>query len=271
MSHSLIDVTGRAGSTVRVAGIDIGAAHPVRVIAGPCSVESPEQFMETAKTVKAGGATLLRGGAFKPRTSPYSFQGLGTTGLEIMREVGNELGMGVVTEAMAPDDVAIVARYADMIQIGARNMDNRVLLEQAADSGLPILLKRGNTATVDEVLVAAESILAIGNEQVIICERGERTFEPSIRNSLDVAAIPEFKYRSHLPMIGDPSHGTGRTDLVEPAALAAIAAGADGIIVEVHPDPSTALSDGFQSMPTEQFRSFMASARRMAWAVGRSI
>jgi 3-deoxy-7-phosphoheptulonate synthase len=270
MSPKLADApVSRAG--VAVAGVAIGDGHPIRVIAGPCSVEGMEQFRETAMAVKDGGAVLLRGGAFKPRSSPYSFQGLGEQGLEIMRAVADELEMGVVTEAMSAEEVLLVRRYADMVQIGARNMDNRALLEVAADSGLPILLKRGITATVDEVLAAAEIILARGNDQVVICERGSRTFEPSTRNSLDIAAVPEIKLRSDLPVVVDPSHGTGRRDLVAPVALAGIAAGADGVIIEVHPHPEAALSDGSQSLEAARFPAFMGRVRAMALAVGRSV
>jgi 3-deoxy-7-phosphoheptulonate synthase len=265
---------GQASSTrlgVAVAGVEIGHQQSVRVIAGPCSVESYEQFRETALAVKAAGAVLLRGGAFKPRTSPYSFQGLGERGLQIMREVADELGTGIVTEAMSADEVSTIVRYADMVQIGARNMDNRSLLEAAAGSGMPILLKRGLTATVEEVLGAAEIILARGNDQIVICERGSRTFEPSTRNSVDIAAVPEIKLRSGLPVMVDPSHGTGRRDLVTPVALAAIAAGADGVIVEVHPDPESALSDGSQSLEAAGFPAFMDRVRAMALAIGRSV
>jgi len=256
---------------VVVAGVPVGQGHAVRVIAGPCSVEGFEQFRSTAVQVKAAGAVLLRGGAFKPRTSPYSFQGLGEQGLQIMRDVADELGMGVVTEAMSADEVGTIRRYADMVQIGARNMDNRSLLEAAADSDLPILLKRGITATVDEVLAAAEHIVLRGNDRVVICERGSRTFEPSTRNSVDIAAVPEIKLRSDLPVIVDPSHGTGRRDLVTAVALAAIAAGADGVIVEVHPEPEAALSDGSQSLEARAFPAFMGRVRAMALAVGRSV
>jgi 3-deoxy-7-phosphoheptulonate synthase len=264
-------VVEEAGARVDVSGVAIGDGQPIRVIAGPCSVEDPEQFRATAVAVKAAGATLLRGGAFKPRTSPYSFQGLGVRGLEIMREVADELGMGIATEAMAAEEVPLVARYADMVQIGARNMDNRSLLEAAADSGHPVLLKRGITATIGEVLAAAEYIVVRGNEQVVICERGSRTFEPSTRNSLDIAAVSEIKLRSDLPVIVDPSHGTGVRDLVAPVALAGIAAGADGVLVEVHPDPEAALSDGFQSLATATFPAFMNRVRAMAMAMGRSV
>jgi 3-deoxy-7-phosphoheptulonate synthase len=255
---------------VPVAGVVIGGQHPIRVIAGPCSVESPEQFRETAVAVSAAGAAFLRGGAFKPRPSPYSFQGLGERGLQIMREVADDLHLGVVTEAMSAEEVPLVVRYADMIQIGARNMDNRSLLEAAAGSGLPILLKRGVTATVDEVLAASEFIVSRGTDRIVICERGSRTFEPSTRNSVDIAAVPEIKARSNLPVIVDPSHGTGRRDLVRPVALAGIAAGADGVLVEVHPHPDAALSDGSQSLDASAFASFMERIRAISLAVGRS-
>jgi 3-deoxy-7-phosphoheptulonate synthase len=256
-------------SPLIVAGVAIGGDAPVRVIAGPCSVEGRQQFRETAEAVTRAGASLLRGGAFKPRTSPYSFQGLGEEGLRIMRESADELGTGIVTEAVAVEDVPLVAQWADMIQIGARNMDNRPLLQACAETGKPILLKRGMAATVDEVLEAAELILELGNDQIAICERGSRTFEPAVRNSLDIQAIPDLKSRTSLPIIADPSHGTGRADLVAPVAMACIAAGADGLLVEVHPDPATALSDGPQSLPTVAFTSFMDAVGRIASAVGR--
>lgn len=256
--------------TVEVAGVRMGARHPVRIIAGPCSVEGPEQFLETAVAVQRAGAVLLRGGAFKPRTSPYSFQGLGAEGLRIMREVADRLGMGVITEAMSAEDVPLVATWADMIQIGARNMQNAALLQAAAAAGLPILLKRGITATVDEVLAAADAVRGWGNDQVVLCERGSRTFEPSTRNSLDIAAIPDMQLRSGLPVIVDPSHGTGRSDLVMPVALAGVAAGADGVMLEVHPNPATALSDGAQSLEAGRFGEFMRALDRVAAAIGRS-
>jgi 3-deoxy-7-phosphoheptulonate synthase len=264
-------IVAEARTGVVVSGVGLGEGHPIRVIAGPCSVESPEQFRATAVAVRAAGAALLRGGAFKPRTSPYSFQGLGVRGLEIMREVGDELGIGIVTEAMSADEVPLVSRFADMVQIGARNMDNRSLLEAAAESGRPILMKRGITATIEEVITAAEYIVVRGNDQVVICERGSRTFEPSTRNSLDIAAVSELKLRSDLPVIVDSSHGTGVRALVTPIAMAGIAAGADGVMVEVHPNPDEALSDGFQSLESTKFPSFMGRVRAMAMAMGRSV
>lgn len=260
-----------SGTVVVVAGVEIGRGRPVRVIAGPCSVEGLDQFLQAALAIKQEGGLLLRGGAFKPRTSPYSFQGMGLEGLLIMRKVADELGMGIVTEAMAADEVPLVAESADMIQIGARNMQNTTLLRAAARSGRPVLLKRGVAATVDEVLLAAESIVALGNDQVVICERGSRTFEPSTRNSVDITAVPEIKVRSAFPVVVDPSHGTGRSDLVTPVARAAIAAGADGVMVEVHPDPSKALSDGFQSLEAGRFGEFMDALRPVASAVGRGL
>jgi 3-deoxy-7-phosphoheptulonate synthase len=260
----------RGSAVVVVAGVAIGDGQPIRVVAGPCSVESPEQFRETALAVKAAGAVLLRGGAFKPRTSPYAFQGLGRRGLEIMRDVADELGMAVVTEVMAAADVEVVAEHAEMIQIGARNMDNRSLLEAAADTDRPVLLKRGITSTISEVLRAADLIIGRDNDRVVLCERGSRTFEPSTRNSIDIAAIPEMRARSGLPVIVDPSHGTGRRDIVAPVTLAGIAAGADGVIVEVHPNPEEALSDGPQSWEAARFGEFMDGVRAMAAAVGRA-
>lgn len=256
---------------VDIAGVTLGGSSPVRVIAGPCSVESREQFLQAATAVKAHGASLLRGGAFKPRTSPYSFQGLGVLALEIMREVADELQMPVVTEARALDDVTPVAELADMIQIGARNMDNHALLRAAAATGKPLLLKRGMTASVDDLLGAADVILAEGNDQIVLCERGSRTFEPSTRNSVDIAVVPEVRTRSELPVIVDPSHGTGRTDLVPALSVAGVAAGADGLLIEVHPHPERALSDGDQSLTTAGFAHAMRRVQAMALAVGRTI
>ncbi len=259
----------RVDAGFEVVGVRIASGGPLFVVAGPCSVESFEQYRAAAMAVHSAGADLLRGGAFKPRTSPYAFQGLGQEGLEIMRAVADELSMGVVTEALTVDDVPAITRYADMIQIGARNMANRPLLQAVADAGRPILLKRGMTAPVEELVTAAESLVGFGNEAVAVCERGSRTSEPSLRNTLDITAIAEMKLLSGLPVVVDPSHGTGRTDLVQAAACAGIAAGADGIMVEVHPHPARALSDGFQSLPTEDFTEFMRSVRSIAAAVGR--
>jgi 3-deoxy-7-phosphoheptulonate synthase len=252
-------------------GVWFGGSAPVQVIAGPCSVEGRSQFRDAAVAVSEAGAALLRGGAFKPRTSPYSFQGLGREGLEIMREVAEDIGIGIVTEVMSVDDTAMVASYADVLQIGARNMDNRALLERVADTGKPILLKRGGTATIGELLDAAERIVARGNPSVILCERGSRTFEPSTRNSLDIGAVAELKERNDFPVVVDPSHGTGRRDLVTPVSEAAVAAGADGLLVEVHPRPEEALSDGSQSLVAAEFGAYMDRVKTMAYAVGRSI
>jgi len=255
--------------TIWVGDVPLGRDAPVAVIAGPCSVESFEQYRETAIAVSKAGASLLRGGAFKPRSSPYSFQGLGVSGLKIMRRVADELGLGVVTEAMSAEDVEPVAEFADMVQVGARNMANAPLLEAAARSDRPVLLKRGTTATVEEVMVAVETVQALGDGRVVVCERGSRTFEPSLRNSLDISAVAELRLRCNLPVIVDPSHGTGRTDLVKAVALAGVAAGADGLMVEAHPNPSLALSDGFQSLATADFQDLMTSVQGMAVAVGR--
>jgi len=266
-------VTGSAGPaarTVTVAGVELGGTAPVEVIAGPCSVEGPEQLHATAIAVRAVGVRLLRGGAFKPRTSPHSFQGLGQRGLDILREVADELGMGVVSEALATEDVDAVARAADMIQIGARNMDNRALLRAAAATGRPILLKRGPAASIDEVVDAADYVVSSGARDVVLCERGQRTFEPATRNSVDIVAVAELRLRTGLPIVIDPSHGTGRRDLVAPIAAAGVAAGADGILVEVHPEPDRALSDGPQSLRADEFESFVRRVHAVAAAVGRA-
>lgn len=257
-------------TVVHVGGVTIGAGRTV-VIAGQCSLDSAEQAMATARAVKAAGAHILRGGAFKPRTSPYSFRGLGSEGLKILAAARSETGLPVVTEVLNPREVELVARDADMLQIGARNMQNFTLLEEAAQSGKPILLKRGISAQVEEWLLAAEYILNQGNRQVVLCERGIRTFEPATRFTLDVNAIPLAKRLSHLPVIGDPSHGTGHWYLVEPVARAVVAAGADGLIVEVHPDPANALSDGGQSLTFENFARLMLSLARVAEAVERPL
>lgn len=257
-------------TVVRAGSLAVGGSY-IGMIAGPCSVESHDQLMMTARAVQRAGATALRGGAFKPRTSPYSFQGLKEEGLKILAAAREETGLAVVTEVVAEGDVDIVARYADVLQIGARNMQNYRLLEAVGKSGRAVLLKRGPSATMDELLLAAEYILNAGNPDVILCERGIRTFESHTRFTLPLASVPYLHERTHLPVIVDPSHGTGHANLVSPMACASIAAGADGVIVEVHPDPETALSDGHQSLNFEQFGQMMSLCRNMANAVGRQI
>jgi 3-deoxy-7-phosphoheptulonate synthase len=241
----------------------------IQVMAGPCAVESRDQLEATAEVVAAAGVRILRGGAFKPRTSPYSFQGLGEKALVMLRETADRLGMAVVTEVITPEDVRLVAAHADMLQIGARNMANFALLRAAGEGGRPVLLKRGLGSTIDELLQAAEYILSNGNESVAICERGIRTFETATRFTLDINAIPVLRGLTSLPVIVDPSHATGKSDLVKPVALAGVAAGADGLIVEVHPNPAAALSDGAQSLTPAQFFELMAGVRKVAEAVGR--
>ena len=261
----------RPESTVVHAGsLIVGNCH-IGMIAGPCSVENEEQTLSTARAVKAAGATALRGGAFKPRTSPYSFQGLKEDGLKILAAARDETGLAVVTEVIAAEDVSLVARYADVLQIGARNMQNYRLLEAVGNEGKPALLKRGPSATLDELLLAAEYILNAGNPNVMLCERGIRTFETHTRYTLPLASIPWLHERTHLPVVVDPSHGTGHTNLVTQMAAGAVAAGADGLIVEVHPDPESALSDGYQSLSFEQFEELMTLCGRVAEAVGRQI
>jgi 3-deoxy-7-phosphoheptulonate synthase len=257
-------------TVVRVGSLAVGNRH-LGMIAGPCCVESHEQMLATARAVKAAGATALRGGAFKPRTSPYSFQGLKEEGLEILAAARAETGLAVVTEVMSETDVPLVAHYADVLQIGARNMQNYRLLEAAGGAGKPVLLKRGASASLDELLLAAEYILNAGNPDVILCERGIRTFESHTRFTLPLASVPWLHERTHLPVVVDPSHGTGHSSLVTPMAAAAIAAGADGLIVEVHPDPESALSDGYQSLTFEQFGELMRLCRKVAAAVERVV
>lgn len=251
-----------------VGGVPIGGDGVV-IIAGPCSVESREQLLKTAHAVKAAGAHILRGGAFKPRTSPYSFRGLGVQALRWLAEAREETGLPVITEVLAPEDVPLVAEYADILQIGARNMQNFPLLEAAGRSGKPVMVKRGMAATIEEWLLSAEYVLNQGNKQVILCERGIRTFETYTRNTLDITAIPVVRKLSHLPVFADPSHGTGHRDLVEPLAVAAVAAGAHGLMVEVHPSPEEALSDGMQSLTCENFADLVPKVERVAAAVGR--
>jgi 3-deoxy-7-phosphoheptulonate synthase len=258
------------GTIVDVKGIKIGGREIV-IMAGPCAVESEEQLTRTARCVKEGGASLLRGGAFKPRTSPYSFQGLGIEGLEMLERAREETGMAVVSEVMDTRQVETVARYADMLQIGSRNMQNFPLLKEAGKSSKPILLKRGMMATIDEYLHAAEYLLSQGNSEVVLCERGIRTFESSTRYTLDLNAVPVLKERTHLPVLVDPSHGTGVRSLVATMARASIAAGADGLLVEVHYRPDEALCDGSQSLYPEEFAKMMKDLRKMAEAVDRTI
>jgi 3-deoxy-7-phosphoheptulonate synthase len=257
-------------TVVRIGGTTLGGAQ-VAVLAGPCSVESREQILATAHAVKAAGGTVLRGGAFKPRTSPYSFQGLEEDGLRLLAEARAQTGLPIVTEAMDASQLEMVTRYADMIQIGARNMQNYPLLREAGRARLPVLLKRGPAATLEELLLAAEYILNEGNYQVAICERGIRGFDGHTRYTLDLSAVPVLKRLTHLPVVVDPSHGTGKAQYVAAMTKAAIAAGADGVMIEVHPDPPNALSDGAQSLNFDGFARLMASLRPIAAAVGRGL
>ncbi len=257
------------GTVVRVGGAEFGG-RTVAVAAGPCSVESREQIMTTADAVKAAGAAVLRGGAFKPRTSPYSFQGLEEEGLRLLAEARGRTGLPVVTEAMDAAQLDLVAEYADMVQIGARNMQNYPLLRQAGRAGKPVMLKRGAGATLEELLLAAEYVMAEGNYDVVLCERGIRGFGNYTRYTLDLSAVPVLKHLTHLPVIVDPSHATGKWRYVEAMALAAVAAGADGLLIEVHPDPERALSDGPQSLNLSNFERLMTGLRAVAAAVGRT-
>lgn len=243
-------------TVIHVDGIKIGGGSPV-IMAGPCSVESEEQFMTIAKSVKESGAHMLRGGAFKPRTSPYSFQGLGEEGLKIMNKAKHETGMPIITEVMSTEDFEMVAHYSDIIQIGARNMQNFSLLKRCGKSNKPIMIKRGLSATIEELLMSAEYIMAEGNNNIILCERGIRTFETYTRNTLDISAVPAIKELSHLPIIVDPSHAAGRWAMIKPLSRAAIAVGTDGLIIEVHHDPENALSDGSQSLKPHKFAELM--------------
>jgi len=257
-------------TVVRVNGVSIGGKQ-LAVIAGPCAVESREQLLETAHAVKEAGAHMLRGGAFKPRSSPYSFQGLGEEGLRFLAEAREQTGLPVVTEVMEPQTVPLVTTYADILQIGARNMQNYALLHAVGEAQRPVLLKRGLMSTVEELLMAAEYILSHGNGQIILCERGIRTFEQYTRNTLDISAVPLLKQLTHLPMIVDPSHGTGKWELVEPLSRAAVAAGADGLMIEVHPHPEEALSDGAQSLKPSRFADLMEGLGGLVQAVGRTL
>ena len=255
---------------VALNGVQIGGPKVV-VMAGPCTVESREQLLEAARAVKAAGATVLRGGAFKPRSSPYSFQGLGLEGLKMLAEAREETGLLIVTEVLSPDAVPLVSTYADILQIGARNMQNFALLHAVGASQQPVVLKRGMMSTMEELLMSAEYILSHGNDRLILCERGIRTFETYTRNTVDINAVPLLKQLSHLPVLLDPSHGTGQRSLVGPVARAAVAAGADGLLIEVHPHPDEALVDGAQSLSPEGFSGLMGELRAVAEAVGRAL
>ncbi len=257
-------------TVIDVGGVKIGGKELV-VMAGPCAAETPEQVMSTARAVKAAGARILRGGAFKPSTSPYSFRGLGEEGLKLLAEARDETGLPLITEVLTPQDVELVVKYADILQVGARNMQNFILLDQVGQAMKPVMLKRGISATIQEWLLAAEYVLAQGNRQLILCERGIRTFETYTRNTMDVSAIPIVHKETHLPIIADPSHGTGKRDLVMPLAMASVAAGADGLMIEVHPTPDTALKDGAQSLTFEQFAELMKRVGPVARAVGRTM
>ena len=270
-SYKLASRNFRPGGTViKMGGVEIGGPAVV-LMAGPCSVESRDQIFRAAGQVAEAGAKVLRGGAFKPRSSPYSFQGLGEEGLTLLREAADKHGLLAVSEVMDQTQIPLVAAYADILQVGARNMQNFNLLKELGKIQKPVLLKRGISATLEELLLSAEYILAGGNYDVILCERGIRTFETYTRNTMDISAIPIIKKLSHLPMIADPSHGTGRRDKVLPMARAAVAAGADGLLIEVHPDPDHARSDGAQSLKPEQFAELVQQLRIIAQAVGRTL
>ncbi len=257
-------------TVVSLNGMSVGGKQVV-VMAGPCSVESHDQLLEAAWAVKKAGGCVLRGGAFKPRSSPYSFQGLGEEGLRLLAKARKETGLPIITEVMEPHKVPLVTTYADVLQIGARNMQNYALLHAVGKAQRPVLLKRGLMSTMEELLMAAEYILSHGNGRVILCERGIRTFEKYTRNTLDISAVPMLKQLSHLPVVVDPSHGTGKRELVEPVSRAAVAAGADGLLIEVHPHPEEALSDGAQSLKPDRFIRLMQGLRPVAEAVGRTL
>ncbi len=254
-----------SAGTVQIGG------NAVVMMAGPCTVESETQLMTTAKAVRKEGAVILRGGAFKPSTSPYGFRGMGEEGLKLLAQARLEFGMAVITEVMTPADVPMVCEYADILQIGTRNMQNYMLLDEVGRTNKPVMLKRGMSATIEEWLLAAEYILSQGNRNVILCERGIRTFERVTRNTMDISAIPLIQHLSHLPIISDPSQGTGRRDLVTPMSLASVAAGTDGLLIEVHPNPDEALKDGAQSLTIEQFQDLMPQLHAITQAVGRMI
>jgi 3-deoxy-7-phosphoheptulonate synthase len=257
-------------TVVPINGLQVGGEQVI-VMAGPCAVEGEEQLLETARAVKEAGAHVLRGGAFKPRTSPYSFQGMGEKGLRLLAQAREETGLPVVTEVMEPQMVPLVTTFADILQVGARNMQNYALLHAVGEAQRPVLLKRGMMSTIEELLMSAEYILSHGNNRIMLCERGIRTFETYTRNTLDISAVPMLKHLTHLPIIVDPSHGTGKWELVEPMARAAVAAGADGLLIEVHPRPEEALSDGAQSLKPERFTALMESLQPIAEAVGRTL
>ncbi len=257
-------------TVIDVRGVEIGGPR-LAVIAGPCSVESRTQLLETAHAVKEAGADLLRGGAFKPRTSPYSFQGMGEDGLELLAEAREETGLPIITEVMSPEAVPLIAKYADVLQIGARNMQNFPLLTAAGKTRVPVFLKRSMMGTIQETLMAAEYVLSGGNRQVMICERGIRTFETATRNTLDINGIALLKHWTHLPIFGDPSHGTGRWEIIAPVAKACLAAGADGLMIEVHPHPAEAMSDGAQSLKPEKFAALVRELKLLAPALGRTM
>ncbi|VVJ20427.1 2-keto-3-deoxy-D-arabino-heptulosonate-7-phosphate synthase I beta (EC [Amycolatopsis camponoti] len=257
-------------STVYVGGVPVGP-DTVTLIAGPCAVETPEQTLEAARMAQAAGAVLLRGGAFKPRTSPYAFQGLGERGLQILADVRAETGLPIVTEVVSADDVGMVARYADMLQVGTRNMSNFGLLQAVGEAGKPVLLKRGMSATIEEWLMAAEYVAQRGNLDIVLCERGIRTFETATRNTLDISAVPVVQRLSHLPVMIDPSHSGGRRDLVLPLSRAAVAVGADGVLVDVHPHPEQALCDGPQALLAEDLERLAAELDALSGVVGRGL
>lgn len=268
---SLVSIDNKPETTiVNVNGVKVGGSEVI-IIAGPCAVESKEQIFETARSVGINGAKILRGGAFKPRSSPYSFQGMEEEGLKLLREISKEIGLPVVTEVMDTKQVELVVEYADLVQVGSRNMQNFPLLKEVGMCGKPVMLKRGMMATIEEFLNAAEYILHHGNDQVILCERGLRTFETSTRNTLDLSAVPMLKNLTHLPVIVDPSHGTGHRWMVGPMAKAAVAVGADGVMMEVHYKPEIALCDGHQSLTPDLFNELMIDLRKIAGAVGKTI
>lgn len=270
-SFKLVGRTFKPESTIiNIKGVEIGG-HALTIIAGPCAVESREQLLETARGIKASGAQFLRGGAYKPRTSPYSFQGLEEEGFEILASAREETGLLIVSEIISTSSIDLAYKYVDMIQVGARNMQNFQLLREVGRSGIPVLLKRGIAATIEEWLNAAEYIMNEGNYNILLCERGIRTFETATRNTLDISAVPVVKNASHLPIIVDPSHGTGKWRLVAPMSRAAIAAGADGLMIEVHPNPKAALSDGSQSLNIENFSLLMDEIKKLANLMERNI